>query len=459
MSIRTASRPRSPAAGRRPPHPRLPRRLRVEPLEGRDVPSAYVQTNLASDVPGQALVYDPELVDGWGLALSGTPTATFWVSSRAAGVSTVYTGDRPGVPFAKSTLTVTIPGDGPTGQVFSGSATDFMVSSGATAGPSRFITVSNTGHLTGWNPNVPLPAPSRTAHMTATTPGANYTGLAIGNNGTGNFLYAADFNNGRIDVFNSTWQRADLGGSFTDPNMRDDYAPFNVQALAGKLYVTYAQQHDDGVPHGGNGFVSVFDMNGNFQKRLVSEGGLQAPWGMTLAPADFGQFSNALLVGNFEGGQIRAYDRTTGKFLGELREPDGDRVRIDGLWGLSFGNAFTGDPKALYFTAGPDNQRHGLLGRLNLVPDGSRIAGALVVESGGKTAAQPVLLSGLTGLFAADATAPLPDRSATADDGRPAAPAPADQPAAELTAADEPERPDLGAGKPAGADGDPLAVD
>src|SRR5262245_55016140 len=347
----------------------------LEPLDERCLLSAYVQTNLAADQPGVALVHDPELVDAWGLALNESPTATFWVSSRATGLSTVYVGDRPGVPFAKSTLTVTIPGGEPTGQVFSGSATDFVVSSGAQSGPSRFITVSNTGHLTGWNPNVPSPpVPSRTAHLTATTPGAIYTGLAIGNNGAGNFLYAADFNNGEIDVFDRTFTPTTLAGSFTDPKMRDDYAPFNIQRLAGQLYVTYAQKHDDGIPHGGNGFVSVFDMNGRFVKRLISEGGLQAPWGLALAPGTFGQFGNALLVGNFHGGRIRAYNPASGAFLGELRDAGGHRIEIDGLWGLAFGNANTGDPRALYFTAGPDDQRHGLFGSLRVADTGAAFA-------------------------------------------------------------------------------------
>jgi uncharacterized protein (TIGR03118 family) len=376
--LRPASPRRRNAAVRR----QFKCRLSLQPLDDRCLPSGYVQTNLASDIPGEALVYDPELVDAWGLALNEGPAATFWVSSRATGLSTVYVGDRPGVPFAKSTLTVTVPGGEPTGQVFSGSA-DFVVTSGTQSGPSRFITVSNTGHLTGWNPNVPSPpAPARTAHMTATTPGAIYTGLAIGNNGAGNFLYAADFNNGEIDVFDRTFTPTTLAGSFTDPGMRSDYAPFNIQRLAGKLYVTYAQKHDDGIPHGGNGFVSVFDMNGNFLKRLVSEGGLSAPWGLALAPATFGEFSNALLVGNFNSGHIRAYNPTSGAFLGELRDSRGDRIDIDGLWGLSFGNANTGDPNALYFTAGTDNQRHGLLGRLRVASSGSSFAASSTTGEG-----------------------------------------------------------------------------
>src|SRR5262245_46665366 len=179
--LNSRPRPASPARRGAPARRQPPNRLCLQALEDRCLPSGYLQTNLASDQPGVALVHDPELVDAWGLALNETPTATFWVSARATGLSTVYVGDRPGVPFAKSTLTVTGPGRAPTGQVFSGSATDFVVSAGGFSGPSRFITVSNTGHLTGWNPNVrnpSVPPPpsctavvSCTAHLTASTPG------------------------------------------------------------------------------------------------------------------------------------------------------------------------------------------------------------------------------------------------------------------------------------------------
>ena len=157
--------------------------------------------------------------------------------------------------------------------------------------------------------------------MAVARPGAAaYTGLALGNNGTGNFLYAADFKNKRIDVFNSTFAPVTPAGNFVDPNIPDRYAPFNIQNLGGKLYVTYARQdRDGGLSDGGNGFVSVFDLNGNFIRRLVSNNHLKAPWGLSLAPAGFGEFGGALLVGNHGDGRIHAYNPNTGRFLGRLR--------------------------------------------------------------------------------------------------------------------------------------------
>jgi uncharacterized protein (TIGR03118 family) len=162
-----------------------------------------------------------------------------------------------------------------------------------------------------------------------------------------------------------------LAGSFTDPDIPDNYRPFNIQTVGGKLYVTYASRDtdEDHLPNGGKGFVSVFDTNGNFLQRLVSRGLLQAPWGLALAPANFGSFSSALLVGNFGNGRINAYDPNTGDFLGQLRDATHKPIEIDGLLGLAFGNGRTaGDQNALYFAAGPDGMTHGLFGSLHVIP-------------------------------------------------------------------------------------------
>src|SRR5262249_24568695 len=189
-----------------------------------------------------------------------------------------------------------------------------------------------TGQLAGWKAGVPPPAPSRNAQLMATTPGAVYTGLAIGNNGAGNFLYAADFRNGDIDVFDRTYTPTTLAGAFVDPDIPADYAPFNIWNLGGKLYVTYAQQDDgDALPDGGTGSLRVFDTNGHFLQRLVSKDHLKEPWGLALAPANFGEFSNALLVGNLGNGHINAYDPTSGAFLGRLADENGEAIHIDGL--------------------------------------------------------------------------------------------------------------------------------
>jgi uncharacterized protein (TIGR03118 family) len=354
--------------------------VRVEALENRRLLSGYVQTNLAADQPGVARVHDPELIDAWGIAIN--PTGTFWLSARATDVSTVYSGDVTRLdgtvsPFVKSTLTVAIPGGAPTGQVFNGSG-DFVVNSGTQAAPARFIFAGEGGHITGWNATVPSPpAPSRNAHLMATTPGAVYTGLAIANNGAGNFIYAADFENGQIDVFDRTYAPATMAGSFEDPNVPSSYAPFNIQNLGGKLYVTYAHQDGDGdgLPNGGAGFVSVFDTNGNFLDRFANGKHLKAPWGLALAPANFGELSGAVLVGNTANGRINAFDKTSGKLLGQLRDPDGEPVVIDGLFGLEFGNGTaSGDRNALYFAAAPDDHRHGLFGSLRVAPDAATAA-------------------------------------------------------------------------------------
>jgi uncharacterized protein (TIGR03118 family) len=371
------------------------RRLLLERLEGRIALAGYAQANLAADQLGTAQIHDPELIDAWGIAIN--PNGTFWVSARATDVSTVYSGDvtQPDgtrTPFVKSTLTVAIPGGAPTGQVFSGSS-DFVVTSGAFSAPARFIFASETGHITGWSPAVPPPPPSRNAQLMASTPGAVYTGLAIGNNGEGSFLYAADFHGDKIDVFDATYTPTTLAGSFVDPEIPEDYAPFNIQNLSGKLYVTYArpQENGDALVRGGDGYVSVFDTSGNFLNRLVSEDRLKSPWGVALAPADFGEFSSALIVGNSGNGHINAFDATSGAFLGRLRDAAGEPIQIDGLFGLHFGNGtVSGDRNALYFAAAPDKHRHGLFGSLRVAADAPAAAddgaGSLEIAFAGMSA-------------------------------------------------------------------------
>jgi uncharacterized protein (TIGR03118 family) len=380
MSLRSALRlltPRTTPAARVAVRPAACR-LHVEPLEDRSVPSGYVQANLAGDVPGSALVHDPELVDAWGLSIN--PNGTFWPSARAADVSTVYSGDVTPAggtfqPFIKRPLTVTIPGGRPTGQVFNGSSDTFIVSAGGRSAPARFIFASETGHITAWNPTVPTGGvpQSRDAFIMASTPGAVYTGLAIDNLLSGKFVYAADFKNGRIDVFDRTYAPTTLAGNFTDPEVPADYAPFNIWELGGKLYVTYARQLDgDALPDGGHGFVSVFDFNGHLLNHLVTDSHLKEPWGLALAPADFGEFSNTLLVANTANGKINAYDPATGDFLGRLADADGESIHIDGLWALHFGNGtVSGDRNALYFTAAPKKHSHGLFGSLRAAPEES----------------------------------------------------------------------------------------
>jgi uncharacterized protein (TIGR03118 family) len=358
-------------------------RLELQQLDERCVPAlltSYIATDLVSDQTGVAALNDTHLVNGWGIAVN--PTGGIWVSSNGAGISDIYTGDVGGTALMKAALEVTIPGGAPTGQVFNNTS-DFVVTKGADSGPATFIFASESGTISGWNFNVPSPGPSTAAQLEfQATDGAVYKGIALGNNGTGNFLYVADFHNAKIAVFDATFHPATLSGSFTDPKLPAHFAPFNVAVIGGKLFVSYAKQdaaaHDE-VAGPGQGFVDVFDLNGNFQQRLVTRGLLNAPWAMVQATPSFGDFSNALLVGNFGDGRIHAYNIGTGKFLGTLSTGPGRPITIDGLWGLAFGNGtVAGDANSLYYAAGPNDEADGLFGKITANARGTPTVTAVV---------------------------------------------------------------------------------
>jgi uncharacterized protein (TIGR03118 family) len=341
--------------------------------------SAYRQTNLVSDVPGMALVQDPLLVNPWGISM--TATSPFWTSNAGTGTSSLYRGDVGGAPLFKQAgmPSIVIPGGLPTGTV-ANATTDFVLpgSCAAASCPARFIFASITGNIVGWNPNAPA-AGSTTGVIAAHPPDSPaphvYTGLAIGVSAIGNTLYAADFANGRIDVFDKNYVLQSSGFPFVDPTIptspaSNTYHPFNIQNIGGTLYVAYAKVDpvtrldQEGV---GNGYVSKFDTNGAFLGRVVSNGPLNSPWGLAIAPATFGTFGGTLLVGNFgEGGpSINAFNPTTGAHLGSLKNEAGVAIEIDELWALTFGNGGAGgDANALYFTAGPGEEEHGLFGSL-----------------------------------------------------------------------------------------------
>jgi uncharacterized protein (TIGR03118 family) len=337
------------------------------------VSGVYHQTNLVSDLPGLALIQDPDLVNPWGISLSGG--SPFWVANNGSGTSTLYAGDHvsPPVPLTKNALVVTIPDGLPTGTVFNtGGTTDFVVKSpGGASGRAAFLFASQMGIVSGWNPNVPAPG-SKQAQVGGTGD-AVYTGLAIGQVGTATYLYAADFEHGKIDVYDGTFHTPNppLDGSFNDPNIPNSYSNFNIQNIGGKLYVTYAQQsHKDPEDETdrGSGFVDVFDTSGHLLQRLILGNHLNAPWGLALAPPNFGAFSNALIVGNFGNGNLQAFDPDSGKYLGQLKDEGGKPIVIDGLWGITFGNGGNGgDKNALYFAAGIDDETHGLFGSLRAV--------------------------------------------------------------------------------------------
>jgi uncharacterized protein (TIGR03118 family) len=331
----------------------------------------YQQTNLVSDLPGVATVTDPHLVNAWGMSHSST--SPWWISDNGAGVSTLYNGS--GTPFPPgSPLVVTIPPPlgspagtiaTPTGNVFN-SISGFAVTKNGVSGRAAFLFATEDGTISGWSPAVDPTNAILAVDNSAS--GAVYKGLAPGSNSFGDFLFATNFHNGTVDVFDSHFAPTSLAGSFADPGIPAGFAPFGIANLGGQLYVTYAKQnaekHDD-VAGPANGFVDIFDTNGNLIRRLVTRGRLNSPWGLTFAPADFGQFSNDLLVGNFGDGRINVVDPNTGEFLDQLRDRDNRAITIDGLWGLAFGNgANAGPTNTLFFTAGIDDEAHGLFGSL-----------------------------------------------------------------------------------------------
>jgi uncharacterized protein (TIGR03118 family) len=334
--------------------------------------AGYQQTNLIanSSTPFKGLTpqtVDASLVNPWGMVASAS--SPFWISDQATGLSTIDTVSQTGTVM-KDLLgsqhnipAVTIPTGSPTGIVVN-TTSDFLVptKTGSVAGVFIFDTLSGT--IAGWNPNSTGGLGS--AVTVVTNPGAMYTGLALGSSGGQNYLYAA--NNAAtpgIDVYNSSFQKVTLAGNFVDPKLKPGFTPYNIANIDGQLIVTYRGPTTVG------GTIAEFNTDGTFVRQIAKNkksGHLQAPWGVTLAPADFGKFSNDLLVGNFGNGRINAYNTTTGKFAGQLTNQHRKPIAISGLWALEFGNGKNaGVPNVLYFTAGIDNQSGGIMGALQAV--------------------------------------------------------------------------------------------
>jgi uncharacterized protein (TIGR03118 family) len=272
-------------------------------------------------------------------------------------------------------LSIQVTSGRPTGQVFNTDATGFVVHDAAgNSAPARFLFDTESGSIDGWNPAVGAPPGSTTPSTVtevAVPNGVNavYKGLATAQASDGHtYLYAANFRSGRVEVYDDSFTPVELpGGLFVDFGMPASYAPFNVQELGGRLYVSYAKRDaglEDDVAGRGHGFVDVFTTDGAFVKRLVTRGVLNSPWGLALAPAGFGHFGGDLLVGNFGNGRINAFNPTTGAFEGQLRGRHGHPLVIDGLWALRFGNGNAAKTGELLFSAGPDDESHGLLGKL-----------------------------------------------------------------------------------------------
>jgi len=323
--------------------------------------NSYTVTNLVSDVPGLAGHVDPDLVNAWGL--TSLPTSPWWVADNGTDVSTLYVADG-----SKAPLTVQVP-SAPTGAV-SNTGPHFVVSNGMSSGPARFIFATEEGKILGWNPTVSVDQAQVAVDHSGL--GAVYKGLAIASTPTGDFLYATDFHNSRVDVFDANFQQVSAPGAFVDPKIPAGYAPFGIQNLNETIVVTYAKQdadrHDD-VAGQGHGFVDRFDPSGIFLGRVATHGQLNSPWGIAMAPAGFGAFAGDLLVGNFGDGQISAFAPQPGgtfELVGQLRSRNNEVIAIDGLWSLQFGkgNTNNGPTTTLFFTAGPDGESHGLFGTI-----------------------------------------------------------------------------------------------
>jgi uncharacterized protein (TIGR03118 family) len=342
--------------------------------------TTYTQTNLVSDGSVPAKTTDPNLVNPWGIGHSAT--SPFWVSDNGTGVTTIYDGSgKPQTPAGHAAITIAVPPGqtdpaAPTGQVFNDAGSGFNISQGGHTGSSVFLFATEDGTISGWNPQV-NPGSSVLA-VDNSKSGAVYKGLAMTEDNGQPLLYAADFRNGKVEVFNKDFTQVN---AFTDPNVPSGYAPFNVQTLNGKLFVTFAQQdsdkHDD-VAGAGHGFVDEFDPNGHLIARVASGGVLNSPWGLDIAPQGFGQFAGDLLVGNFGDGTINAFDLKDDRFTGTLLGADGKPIQIGDLWALTNGTGAAGtNPNAVYFTAGISGEAHGLFGSLTA---GNGTSGAMMMS-------------------------------------------------------------------------------
>jgi uncharacterized protein (TIGR03118 family) len=370
-----------------------------------------LETDLVADNPGlldnngivhSAFIIDPHLVNPWGVAEG--PSSPFWVADNNAGVSTLYN-----VPGAVGTLTIvprvfSIPSPSdplgqmgtPTGAVFNTdiSGQGFKVvgvdkSRNAAAGPATFLFATEDGTIVGWNPDINpsgfdaskvgtygIVAKDNSANPSAAA-GAVYKGLAIAKDAAGKtFLYTTNFRAGTVEVYDDSFHPANLpADAFIDPHLPHDFAPFNIVLVGSKLFVTYAKQdkakHDD-VAAPAHGIVDTFDLSGNMLARFTQHARLNSPWGVVQAPSSFGEFAGAILIGNFGDGRINAFDADTGDFIGPVTNTLGQEILIDGLWTLTVGNGTAGgDSTAIYFTAGPNGEKHGLFGSLEPVALGT----------------------------------------------------------------------------------------
>ena len=323
----------------------------------------YEKTNLVSDQAGVAAFTDPRLVNPWGLV--SDPTGLVFVADNGKGLSTVYPPSGIPIPFS---IHIPLPYGGvgtaaPSGAVFNPTES-FVITHGTHTRAARLLFATEDGTIAGWNPSV-----SQTEAVLAadeSSHAAVYKGIALSHSSAGELLLATDFHNRHVEVFDASLALVHIPGAFVDPDLPLEYSPFGIRDIHGEIVVTYAKlkhpdDHDDDAGPG-HGFIDVFHPDGTFVRRLVSHGALNSPWGLALAPPNFGNLSNALLVGNFGDGTINAYDLANGAFRGSMHDESGHVITIDGLWGLSFSSNAHALSPGLYFTAGPDDESHGLLG-------------------------------------------------------------------------------------------------
>jgi uncharacterized protein (TIGR03118 family) len=327
--------------------------------------TAFSRTDLVSDLAG-AKHQDPNLVNAWGLAFG--PTGKAWISSNEEGLALIYdaNGNSAGAPIMVPPPPGSTDTAAPTGQVFNGNPAAFM--------GDVFIIATEDGTLSGWQPSA---GGAFVLRIDSSTAGAVFKGVALSSFEGQPRLFAADFHNGAVDAFDAAYAPLTTSGGFKDDEIPCGFAPFNVYAWNGALLVLYAKQDDaahDDVAGPGNGFVDLFDTDGNLVRRLIRHDGLNSPWGVAVTPADFGRLSNRLLIGNFGDGRVNVFrigdddDDMRLEHDGTLLDALGGPMTIDGLWALSFGNGAGGfDSHVLYFTAGPQGESHGVFGQLEKV--------------------------------------------------------------------------------------------
>jgi len=312
---------------------------------------------LVSDQAGVAAFTDPNLVNPWGI--SHAPAQPQWVSDNGTDLSTLY-DQNTGQP---QSLIVNIPLGAPTGTIYAPPGSGFMVTENGVSGTATFLFDTESGAIEGWSAGVDLN--NAIVAVDNSAKGSVYKGLAF--DAANKHLLAADFVNNQVEIYDNKFKKV---GGFTDPSLPKHFAPFNVAVLNGKVYVAFAKRQKHGgdeIDKKGLGYVDVFDTSGNLQQHLISNGDLDAPWGLTIAPTGFGGLDGDLLVGNFGDGEIHAFDPNTGDELATLKDSNGKTLKIDGLWSVD-----AGPNSSVTFTAGPDDESHGLLGLIQ--PVGAAIA-------------------------------------------------------------------------------------